>query len=195
MTPGKMKNSENGEDEQPTPKPKKQRSLIDSTQDSKASFLKILGLLAAVALFWNGASIIWNRPSGQPLFASSAPTDAPIETPTAEPTPTESPTSTPYVETVFREIVVTATPEPPTPTPHIEYVYYQVPLEVEKIVTTTVVLEPTATPSLATGTAQICVALEGAREVYIGGHGVVSGGCQTFSFGIGQTTIGVQINR
>lgn len=128
----------------------------------------------------------------------------PDETPTPEATiiGSGSPRSTfrdeaPTVQPTYTPWIVTATPEPPTATPNVIYEYFQVPVEVEveRIVTTTVVLEPTATPALAEGTAKICVALEGAREVFIGGHGVVSGGCQTFTFGVGQTSIAVQINK
>lgn len=100
-------------------------------------------------------------------------------------------------------LVVTATPTPtPTETPVpqtvTEYrdIYYEVTVEVTRIVEVTPQLPPTSTPvPLAAGSVEICTRVEGARELYIGGYGVVSGGCQTFSFGIGQTSIPVQVNR
>lgn len=101
------------------------------------------------------------------------------------------------VEDTPTPIVVTATP---TPTPNIvtEYreIYVQSTVEVTRIVEVTPVVLPTVTPiPLAAGTIKICVALEGAREVYIGQKGVVSGGCEIFAFGVGQTTISVQVNK
>lgn len=103
---------------------------------------------------------------------------------------------TPEKEIVYVEVTAV-----PTPTPHIvtEYreIYIEVTREVQTILEVAPVptVTPTATPPLAAGTVQICVTLEGARAVYIGQIGVVSGGCQTFGFGIGQTSIPVQINR
>lgn len=123
------------------------------------------------------------------------------ETVIIEVTPTPTPTLLPAMGDIFRTddplptvapvvIEVTSTP---TPTP----VYFYVPVEVEKIVTQTITIEavPTPTPALAAGTVRICADVEGATAIFVGGLGIVSGGCQTFSFGVGQTSIAVQVNK
>lgn len=121
-----------------------------------------------------------------------------LAAPTIEVLPTEQPTQ----ETVIREeaavMVVTATPTvtpEPTATPNIQYVYVdnlvEVPVEVVKEVTVT----PVPTVGVASGSVEICARVEGATALYIGGFGVASGQCQTFSFGVGQTSIQVQVNK
>lgn len=123
--------------------------------------------------------------------------------PTVEATPTA--TMLPAAGGVFRDdvtptpnveiVVVTATPTSVPPTPIVEYV----PVEVTRIIEVTPYVLPSPTPSptsaLSVGTVKICASVEGATALYVGGLGVVSGGCQVFSFGVGQTSIPVQINR
>lgn len=176
------------------------KAIIDSSSEVRVTWRKTLLLLAAIVVTWNVVNHVWHRKTGDPWFGVSVPE---VQAQAAEPTPTATPTATAthvvparVVEPRVIEVVVTATPTEIPPTP--EVVYYQVPVEVTRVVTQTIQLEaptPTATPALASGTVRVCVHLEGAREVYIGGAGVVSGGCQTFSFGVGQTSIAVQINK
>lgn len=98
----------------------------------------------------------------------------------------------PEVEATPVVLVVTATPTAtPVPTQAPVYVYQTVVVtEVVSVVQPT----PTLVP-LAPGTVQICARVEGVSAVYVGGRGIVSGGCETFSVGVGQTTIGVQVNK
>jgi hypothetical protein len=75
-------------------------------------------------------------------------------------------------------------------------VYYEVTVEVTRIVEVTPVALPTVTPvPLAPGLVQICASVEGAKGLFIGGRGVVTGSCEVFSFGVGQTSIQVQVNK
>jgi hypothetical protein len=93
------------------------------------------------------------------------------------------------------EVVVTATP---TLEPRIEYIYEQVqiPVEVTRIVEVAEIPLPTVTPiPLAPGTIEICASVEGAKALYIGGVGVVSGACALYTFAVGQTTILVQVDK
>lgn len=93
-------------------------------------------------------------------------------------------------------IVVTATPTPVPPLPQIEYIYETVIITEPVYIEVTPLPLPTITPvPLAPGVVSICASVEGASALYIGGQGVVSGECRKFSFGVGQTSIQVQINK
>lgn len=179
---------------------RKAKTIIDSSSEVRITWTKTLLLLGAVVVAWNVGNHVWHRKTGDPWFgvdvkavqAQAAPTQEPTQEPTPEPTQNahvEVGTTIEYVE-----VVVTATPSPVPPTP--EVVYYEIPVEVTRLVE--VAATPLPTPTivpLAPGTIEICVRVEGAREVYIGGGGVVSGACSTYHFGVGQTSIAVQVNR
>lgn len=177
------------------------RSIRRSDEDSKIN-LRLIAMIAVVGIciFVAGRFVmtfsgnVEDMMPGAPV-AAAAPITV-ISTPTVT---IEDPTPTAIVEAVFREVevVVTATP---TPAPQIitEYrdVYYETIVEVTRVVEVTPIPLSTATVvPLAPGVVEICLRVEGAREIYIGGGGVVSGGCSTFSFGVGQTTIPVQVNK
>jgi hypothetical protein len=103
------------------------------------------------------------------------------------------PTQTPFV--------VTATPTyTPVPTVTPVYLYevqrIQIPVEVTRIVEVAAAVPATVTPvPLAPGTVRICIDAAGVRELYIGGVGVVGGGCRTFQVGVGASYIEIQVNR
>lgn len=177
----------------------KARALIDSSSEVRVTWTKTLLLLGAIVVCWNVVNHVWYRKTGDPWFgiqvdppAVSAQAAATVE---ATPTPTVEADVMASVSVEYVEVVVTATPTPVPPTP--EVVYVNVPYEVVRVVTETMfVHEPTPTPKvLAPGVVEICVRVEGAREIYVGNVGVVSGHCSTFAFGVGQTTVPVQINK
>lgn len=157
-------------------------------------------MLIAVSVAFSAGRHVWYRQTGDPIFGIST-ARGESSTPVPLPTDTVQPTLTSFVEIAptsvieFVQVVVTATPTPELPTP--EVIYVNVPYEVERVVTNTVeIVHPTPTPhTLAPGTVEICVRVEGAREIYIHQSGVVSGSCMEFAFGVGQTSIPVQINR
>lgn len=165
------------------------KGLITSTQDSRLN-LKLIGYAVALLLVLGYA--------GQYMWGFGGEDDIPVAQ--AAELPTEIPTATPEIPTVTPTPVVIERVHtvPVEVTREVSrYVEVQVPVEVTRIVEVTPVPLPTATatPSLAAGTVRVCVDIEGAREVYVGGFGVVSGGCQTFSFGVGSTYIEVQVNK
>jgi hypothetical protein len=111
-----------------------------------------------------------------------------------EPTPTATTWPTPII--LEREVIV----QIPVEVTRESTVYRDVYITVPQYVTTTIEVTPVPLPTativpLSPGTVQICVRVEGAREIYIGGAGVVSGGCQTYAFGVGQTAIQVHVNK
>lgn len=189
----------------------KLRKLSESGAESaaetrnKPSRLLQLSVIAVVAIVVYVAGLVLNY-SPSAARQQPTPTVTPmlqvVITPTVELTPT--PTMLPAMDvSVLRNddplptvapvvIEVTSTP---TPTP--VYFYVPVEVEVERIVTQTLTIEavPTATPALSPGTVRICADVEGASALYVGGLGIVSGGCQVFSFGVGQTSIQVQVNK
>lgn len=128
------------------------------------------------------------RAMPSPTVPEPIPTMHIVALPTEEPTPTAWPT--PII--IYQE--VEATREIPA-----QPIYVEVPgpvVEVTRIVEVAAPILPTVTPiPLAPGTVQICVNLEGAKAVYIGNEGVVSGGCKLYTFGVGQTTILVQVDK
>lgn len=172
--------------------------------------LLLVGLVAAAiavvnwGLNWSGDKADRDLRAAQSTIAAMS---ALAAAPTVEVVPTVVVGSgSPGLPGAMVELVADDTPTPvvvtatPTPTPHIvtEYreIYVQSTVEVTRIVEVTPVVLPTITPApLSPGTVRICVGVEGAREIYIGQKGVVSGACETFAFGVGQTTIGVQINK
>lgn len=187
-----------------TPEPtvaKSKRTIIDSSSEVRIGWVKVIGLLAAIVVAWNVGNHVWYRQTGDPWFGievAEAQAAEPTLSPTVEVVATEPSTPQAVVTTVFREtiveVVVTATPTPVPPTPQIEYVYVQI--ESTVVVEVTPATLPTLTPvPLAPGTISICASVEGASELYIGGVGVVSGECKRFSFGVGQTSIQVQVNK
>lgn len=172
---------------------------------NKPSRILQFGIIAAVAIVvYVGGLLLNYSPSRS---AEAVATVTPLfqgvitETVVIEVTPTPTPTMLPAMDDIFRNDDPAPTVDPvvievtstPTPTP----VYFYVPVEVEKIVTNTITVElyPTPTPSLSPGTVRICADVEGATGLYIGGLGVVSGGCQVFTFGVGQTSIIVHVNK
>lgn len=170
---------------------------------NKPNRLLQIGVVAVVAIVvYLGGKVMNYAPSASRAMPTETPVVQQISqviTSTATPTPTMLPamdsvlrSDSPTAEVQVHYIEVTSTP---TPTP--VYVYVTTPIEVIKYVTdtVTVVASPTPTPALAPGTVKICADVSGASAIYIGGLGIVTGGCQTFSFGVGQTSIQVQINK
>lgn len=176
--------------------------LKGSDRESKFNVKAVLMLLVGVVVLWFAGNAVLGRDGG--LGASLAveramptatlgpvlPTQAVYALPTEEPTATAWPT--PII--IEREIASVVTVEVPGPV-----VYVEVPgptVEVTRIVEVPAVVMPTVTPvPLAPGTLKVCASVEGATGLYIGGEGVVSGGCKTYSFGVGQTTVLVHVNR
>jgi hypothetical protein len=178
--------------------------LKDSERESKINVRAVAGVLGGGLLLWLCISWLGGGARGDDLpFGIQAQREMP--TATAEPynpTPTVAvialePTSTPWPTPIIleREIIR----EIPVEIEVTREVAFYVPgpeIEVTRVVTVEVLPPATPTPiPLAPGTIKVCVDIEGAKEVYIGGRGVVSGGCELFQFGPGQTTIGVQVNR
>lgn len=189
----------------PKPAKSKARQLIDSTSEIKFGWVKVGLLLLVFAAAVSAGRHVWYRQAGDPILGIDI-NRAKAEAPTTEAAPPGfafpptkeaiAATQTPYVIESTIVQVVTATPTFEPPTPIVEYVYEQVPVEVTRIVEITSVPVPTVTPvPLAPGTVKVCAFVEGATGLYIGSRGVVSGGCESFAFGIGQTSIQVQINK
>jgi hypothetical protein len=144
------------------------------------SLLVMCAVLAVTA-----ASIIWNYSEG--TAASPVATVSPIRTREATEVPTlsvaeqvaailaASATVEMPARTIQAVIEVTSTP---TPTPHVvvENVYYEVPVEVTRLVE---VPAPTFTPTppVARGIVRLCVYLEGATGLWIDGAGVAGNSC------------------
>lgn len=173
--------------------------LKGSERESKINYKAIVFLLVGGGLLWFAGTFIWSgqrvpswvdRPMPEPTLPLELPTQAVFALPTEEaatPTPTAWPTaiiverSVPMPVEVTREVVIFV------PGPEIE---------VTRIVEVAAIPFPTITPvPLASGTIKVCASVEGATGLYIGNEGVVSGACKTYSFGVGQTTILVQVNR
>ena len=192
MTPGPV-----------NPLKSKVKGIIDSSSEIKIGWAKVALLICVAAAALSVGRHAWYREAGDPIFgistargqASSEQVAVSTEYPTATPFEEIVVTQTPYVirETITE--IVTATPTPVPPTPVVEYIPYEVTVEVQTIVTNTIVATPVAPLPLANQTVEICVRVEGAREIYVGNVGVVSGQCSTFGFGIGQTSILVQVNK
>lgn len=188
---------ENQKNEEAAPgKRKAGKLVIDSGNESVAKWGKVAAIVIAVAIALSAADTILNRPNGAPVVGwRQAQGQSPevVETATVEPTlePTATPhVNQPFVVTVEVPVIVTQEVEIEVP------VYYETQVEVTRIVEVVATPEPTATIiPLSPGSVEICVRVEAAREIYVGGYGVVSGGCQTFTFGIGQTSIPVHINK
>lgn len=75
------------------------------------------------------------------------------------------------------------------------YVYTEGPERIVEVF----VPQPTAISTvpavMAPGTVSICVNASGVKELYIGGVGIVGGGCSVFQVGAGASNIEVQVNR
>lgn len=157
--------------------------------------LAVVGILGIRFLYFsnfNKIAEMGQRPMPTATLPAVALVEDPTATATVEATPTRWPTPIILEREVVREIPVEVTRE--------VSVYREVPIEVTRVVTQLVEVTPfamaTVTPiPLAKGQVKICASVEGATGLYIGGYGVVSGGCQIFTFGVGQTSIQVQINR
>lgn len=179
--------------------------LKGSDGESKFNVKAVLMLLVGVIVLWFAGNAVLGRDGG---FGASlvaqrempAPTQAPVLPTQAvfalagDPDPTATPTAWPTPIIIEREVVSVVTVEVPG-----QSVFVEVPgpvVEVTRIVEVTPVVFPTITPvPLAPGSIKVCASVEGARALYIGNEGVVSGGCKTYSFGVGQTTILVQVNK
>lgn len=165
---------------------------------SRSMLLTMIGLGVILFLgvrflyFSNFAEI--ERMGQRPMPTATVPAvaDLPTEESTATPTATQWPTPIILEREVIREVPIEVTRE--------VSVYRDVMVEVEvtKLVTQPVMVLQSVTPTpvpLAPGTVEICASVEGATAIYIGDTGVVSGECKKFSFGVGQTSIPVKINR
>lgn len=169
----------------------------------------MLRLAVAGFVIWLAASMIWgyradrtlveNLGVGRMVSAAELTQEAggvPLVF-TLEPT---APAVTPEPVIVVVTATPTATP-PATSTPYVvyqpEYITEFVELEVTRVVTQTITeVLPTETPvPLAEGVVEICARVEGAKSLYIGQIGVVSGECRRFTFGTGATYIEVQVNK
>lgn len=85
-----------------------------------------------------------------------------------------------------------------TPQIEIQYEYVNVPYEVTRVVEVVVMaptIQPTSQAALADGGVNICVDAAAVKELYIGGVGVVGGGCSLLQVGPGTTYITIQVNR
>lgn len=181
-------------------------SSNESGRNKPSRMLQIFVVVVVALVVYLGGQVLNYAPSAA-RAEPTATTGPTVEvSPTVEPSPTA--TMFPAGGGVFRGdevqaastaepqiVIVTATPTPIPPTPVIQYVSVEVTRIVE--VTPYVLPSPTPspTPALSVGTVRICASVEGASALYVGGLGVVSGGCQVFSFGTGQTSIPVQINK
>lgn len=176
--------------------------LKGSDGESKFNVKAVLTVLVGVLILWLagsallgrdgglGASLVAQRPMPTVTVGAVIPTQ--IVMGIAEDPATATAWPTPII--IYQEVVSVVTVEVPG-----QSVYLEVPgpeIEVTRIVEVTPALMPTLTPiPLAAGTVKVCAFVEGASALYIGNQGVVSGGCQTYSFGVGQTTILVQVNK
>lgn len=158
-------------------------------------FAVVIGFAVRFLYFSNFNKIAeWGEPRPMPAATADPAAAAPPATPTetTTPTPTQWPTPIILEQTIVKEIQVEVTRE--------VSVYRDVIVEVEvtrEVQVVNVVPTPTVTPTprLAPGAVRVCAWVEGAQALYIGQIGVVSGGCQIFTFGVGQTMIPVQVNK
>lgn len=183
--------------------------LKGSERESRFNLKAFSAVVVAGIVLWVGGNVLWTGGQNVPrlvedpaIMAASTPTqvvvgsvDPPVAAGAVRAAgPVEYPT--PIILYQDRVEVV----EVPGP---VQYVEVPGPVvEVTRIVEVPalvdpVIMAPTATPvpSLAPGTVQICARVEGASALYIGGYGIVNGGCQTFTFGVGQMEIRVQVNK
>lgn len=186
-------------------------NLLGSERESRINWGFFVPMIVGGILTVFVANFIWKYDGSVPFVDQRPPVVLPTSpSGSALGVITETPTvavfgfatETPTVEVVFRdkepEIVYIEVTSTPTPEPIIEvrYEQIQVPVEVTVVVEVTPAPLPTITAiPLASGVVQICASVEGATALYIGGAGVVSGECKKFSFGVGQTSIQVQVNR
>jgi hypothetical protein len=134
------------------------------------------------------------RRSAAVVVSSPTPAVQSVIVVTATPAPTALPTASPVV--VVREVIriVTATPvptAPPSPTPVVEYI--RVPVEVVTIVTAV----PSPTPVLPVNVLRLCLDVEGIKQIYIDGVGIVGHGCRDIGLlpGPGKQVIGIEVLR
>lgn len=171
--------------------PEKGRADDSNNKPNRRAQLLIVSVVGLCV--WFGWSFL-NRASVQPVAqaAEVSTTPAGVLVVTATPTPTVEPTQTPavlYAE-VTRQVEVTREVT--------RYVTEFIPVEVTRLVTVTVAAPVVSTPTppaLAPGTLRVCADVQGARELYIGGQGIVAGECRSFAFGVGQTSVQVQVNK
>jgi hypothetical protein len=167
--------------------------IINSTKDSQLN-IKLIGYAVALLLVISFASsYLWHW-GGDDAVAVAAPVE---ETPTSEPTQQPTVEATPTAIVIERPVLATVEVTREVEVTRQVSTYVSVPVEVTRVITHTVTMyepTPTAIP-LASGVVEICVRVEGAREIYVGGVGVVSDSCSTFAFGTGQTSIPVQVNK
>lgn len=144
-------------------------------------------VILLVAAFF-GAKALFTSPGSDRVAAAPVVTGAVVVA-----TATPGPTQTPWI------MVVTATASPtlaPTSTP--VYVYQEVPIdrivtvEVERRVTVVVDRAVsvdrfvTATPvPLPASAIEICWRVQGAKEIYVNGSGVVGSGCEVYGLSMG----------
>ena len=155
-----------------------------------------------IAIFWAG-KIVFTYDGG--LAGASVIKAADLLTPTALPyhVVAMTPTATIQAPAVFQEIIAEPVRVEVEVTRIVESVtYVQVPFEVTRIVEVVATAEPaTATPfptptaPLAAGVVRICVDASAVKELYVGGVGVVGGGCHMLQVGQGTTFVEVQVNK
>lgn len=172
--------------------------LKGSERESKFNVKALAGVVIGGIVLWVCANVALGRYQVPTAVEAQVIEVATVEVPVSptayvvamDPSPTPWPT--PMV--IEREVLVEVTREVPG-----QPIYVSVPgptVEVTRVVEVTAIPLPTVTPiPLAAGTIQICASVEGATALYIGNEGVVSGQCKSYSFGVGQTTILVQVNR
>lgn len=177
------------------------RLLKGSERESRVNLRAICLVAVAGVVLYVGWHLL-NHPGGELPFGIVSQRPMPEATVPGSPTqavfamPTEAATSTavPTPIVIMKEVQSVVTVEVRG-----DPVYVEVPgpqVEVTRIVEVTPFVLPTVTPvPLAPGTIQICASVAGAKQLFIGREGVVSGECKVYSFGVGQTEIVVQVNR
>jgi hypothetical protein len=169
-----------------------------SETDSKLD-IRILGTLAFFVVL--GAVGIYTFMYSGTILKSISPEQI-APTPTFEPTPTAiGPVPTPvYTITPLSAIIALPTmPQLPTPVivPTAETIIQYVPVEVERVVerVTEVYIQPTPTPAMLPGLVRICVYLEGATGVYIGGAGVAGNTCYDYPANSPVSEFGIVVTK
>lgn len=178
--------------------------LKGSESESRLNIKAIIGVVVGGGLLWLFVNVLAGNDGGiaarlaaeRSMPTATSGPELPTQVVVAMAPQPEDHTPTPWPTPIIieKEVVSVVTVEVPG-----QSVFVEVPgptVEVTRIVEVTPVVLPTITPvPLAPGTVKICVSVEGATGIYIGNQGVVSGGCQIFTFGVGQTAIIVQVNK
>lgn len=155
--------------------------------------------VAGIALFV-AFKLVWgydgNTDIGSGLQAAS-PTELPYTVVTSTATADQESVVIfvqPTPEIVFITELVTVTEYIDVVGP-LEYVYIEGPERVIEVPIYQPTVVPTVPPVMAPGTVSICVDAAGVKELFVGGLGIVGGGCSLLQVGEGSTIVNVQVNR